>query len=55
MPAPADLDLARVGLGAASKAPLLMGGAGPSNPGQAGGEGLIHFILSWAFIMFTWC
>jgi hypothetical protein len=32
LPLPADLDLARVGLGAARKAPLLMGGARPSNP-----------------------
>ena len=43
MPLAAGLDLARVGLGAAPRAPLFIVGAGPSDPGQAGGEGLIGF------------
>ena len=43
MPSIAGLDLAWVRLGAAPWAPLLAGGAGPSDHGQADGEGLTGF------------
>ena len=46
MPSTAGLDLAQVGLGAVPQAPLLARGVGPSDPGQAGGEGLIVADLS---------
>ena len=53
LPPKADLDLARVGLGAAPMALLLMGGAGPSNPGHASSEGLvISFFLSFSLFLF---
>jgi hypothetical protein len=53
MPAPADLDLARVGLDAGSKALLLMGGAGPSAPSCSGAKGLIvSFSLFYLLLCF---
>ena len=55
MPPVAGLDLARVGLGAISRVPLLLGGAGPLNPGQAGGEGLIIFNPWLVFVALARC
>ena len=46
MPSAAGLDLARVRLGVIPRAPLLARGAGPSDPSQAGGKGLIVADLS---------
>ena len=53
LPLKANLDLARVGLGAVPKALLLMGGGGPSNPSHASGEGLvISFFLGFSLFLF---
>jgi hypothetical protein len=52
-PSPVDLDLAYVGLDASPKAPLLIGGAGPSAPVCSGGEGLvISFSLFYLLLYF---
>jgi hypothetical protein len=49
----ADLDLAYVGLDAGPKAPLLIGGAGPSASVCSGGEGLvISFSLFYLLLYF---
>ena len=53
MPAPADLDLARVGLDVGPKAPLLKGGAGPSGPGRSSGEGLMVSFSSFYLLVFS--
>jgi hypothetical protein len=51
VPPSADLDLARVGLDAGLKAPLLMGGARPSDPSHTSGRGLI-ISFSFMFLLF---
>lgn len=52
MPVPAGVDLARVGLGVAPKAPLLSGIAGPSRASSAGGEGLPMLLLFYFCYLF---
>ena len=55
VPSLADLDLAWVGLGASSKAPLPLGKAGPLEPRRANGEGLISSVLFLLFISPFFC
>ena len=51
VPLPANMDLARVGLDASLKAPLLMGGVGPLDPGHTGSRGLV-VSFSFMFLLF---
>lgn len=55
VPSLADLDLARVGLGASPKAPLPLGKVGPLEPGRADGDGLISSILFLLFVSPLFC
>lgn len=51
MPVPLGVDLARTGLGAPPKAPVLPGTAGPSEPGRASGEGLLVLLFFFFFVV----